>query len=471
MKKKAVAFNTLVQLIGKIISIIINLVIVYLLTHHYSLTEFGEYTAVFAYLLLFNILADLGLSTILVRDIHEYSDEEQSRFIGNVILIRACSLIISLILGVIIAQFIPQYASAIKIGILIASASSFFLLMASLLFSLFQNKLQMQKSVYANASGLIANLLFLIIFIHFHLSIDYAISATTIGYFVIFLVSILFVLPLKRISFSPDRAIWKKVFAQSISVGGMILFSSIYFKSDSVILSLMKPAAVLSIYAVPYKILEVFIAFPQMFMAPVFAFMASEIKKEQMGNFTRMFQKSLDFLILAGLPIIPGALFLSQKIIPLYVGARYANSVDILKILSFAIFLSFIGSSFIFVVLLFKKQTYLLVWNIFLSIFNISLNLIFIPRYSYYASAWITVATEALVLAGSVYVVFYILKQIPNFAIIKKGILATVAFTFALAFLSPFNLFIQVIIAGIVYLLAIILLKAVTLDEIKEILR
>lgn len=467
MDKRIVFTNTLAQLIGKIFSILVNLIIIHILAQHYSVSDVGEYTTVFSYLLIFNILADLGLSTIIVRDVHEYDEQKQPQFIGNVILIRSVSLIISLLIGVVIAQFIPQYNHIIKLGILIGSASTFFLLMATLLFSIFQIHLKLQKSVYANALGNACNIIFILLFIHFSLPIDTTILAVSLSYGIMFVIALIQVFKLQPIRLTFDKTIWKKVAEQSITVGGAIIFSTIYFKSDSVILSLLKPYSAVSLYGIPYKIIEVLIAFPQMFMAPVFTLMARQLKENNISRFHEMFQKAFNFLLLASFPIIPGAVFLSKKIILLYVGNQYLPSIDLLKILSLAVFVSFIGSSFIFVILVLKKQKYLLLWNIVLSFVNIILNILLIPKFSYFASAWLTVGTEALVFLGSVYFTHKSAQFIPSFMLIGKALLATIVFTAILYLFSSFNLFVQTLTACAGYALALVVLKAIRVQDIK----
>ena len=471
MSKRAVAANTIIQLIGKVLSILINIVIVFFLTHHYSQTEYGEYTAIFSYLLFFNVFADLGLSTILVRDIHSYEENKQGNFIGNLVAIRIVSLFISLLAGILISFFIPAYNSQVRIGIAIGASSVFFLLLSTLLYSVFQVQLKMQRAVYANLAGLIVNVALVILFIKLHLSILYAVLAVSLGYLVILLVCAYFVAKTQKVSFRINRGIWKTVLSESFTIGGTIIFSSIYFKSDSLILSFMKPYAVLSIYGVPYKVLEVLIAVPQMFMAPVFTLMSKELQAGNMDKFKTMMQKAFDLLVIAGLPIIPGAYFLSGGLILLYAGNKYAASVPVLQILSIAVFLSFLGSSLIYVILAIKKQRYLFYWNIFLSIFNISLNLLLIPKYSYFASAWLTVATEALVLIGSLYFTWRSLSFLPAPLTLLKGLPATALFTLTLFLLRDANFIFAAAVALSIYVIVLFITKVVAISDIRDIIK
>ena len=47
-------------------------------------------------------------------------------------------------------------------------------------------------------------------------------------------------------------------------------------------------------------------------------------------------------------------------------------------------------------------------------VFNVALNLLVIPRFSYFGAAWVTVLSEGLVLMITTFFIFRILKIIPS---------------------------------------------------------
>src|SRR3989338_9344642 len=65
-----------------------------------------------------------------------------------------------------------------------------------------------------------------------------------------------------RIDFGHWRASIKEAFPIAVS----LVFVFLYFKLDTVLLSLMKPAGDVGIYSVAYKVLEVVIFLPAMYM-------------------------------------------------------------------------------------------------------------------------------------------------------------------------------------------------------------
>ena len=65
---KKVALNTIFQLVGRIMTVFIALIIVVYLTRYLGVEGYGYYTTIIAYLGLFTILADFGFYMIAARE-------------------------------------------------------------------------------------------------------------------------------------------------------------------------------------------------------------------------------------------------------------------------------------------------------------------------------------------------------------------------------------------------------------------
>jgi len=63
-----VAKNTGIVITGELIFRLVSLVVTIYLARYLGTAGFGKYSFVFAYLAFFNIITDLGLQTILVRE-------------------------------------------------------------------------------------------------------------------------------------------------------------------------------------------------------------------------------------------------------------------------------------------------------------------------------------------------------------------------------------------------------------------
>jgi O-antigen/teichoic acid export membrane protein len=112
-----------------------------------------------------------------------------------------------------------------------------------------------------------------------------------------------------------------------------------------------------------------------------------------------------------------------------------------------------------------KKQKKLIPLYIFVSITALIGYLIFIPKYSYFGAAWITIYSEAAVAIASMFYVYKFTNFIPKNYSTLKSILASALMAIfllivpkALTF-SWLGLLVEISLAAIIYFLSLYLLK------------
>ena len=71
---RRIAGNTSIVLVGKGLGIGLSLATFFLLTGNLSQAEFGQYSFAFFYIGIFSVVADMGMSPILVREIARNRD-------------------------------------------------------------------------------------------------------------------------------------------------------------------------------------------------------------------------------------------------------------------------------------------------------------------------------------------------------------------------------------------------------------
>ena len=189
----------------------------------------------------------------------------------------------------------------------------------------------------------------------------------------------------------------------------MFVFSQINFKADSILLSILPiPNLGLTniettgVYALPYKIFEVMLVLPTFLMNSTYPLL---LKSKQNGfdKLKNNFKKTVIFMFGIGaassLVLFVGVwFFLTPDLISLIFDSEFVYSRDILLILFSGIFLFFLTQPLAWFLVIIEKQKYLPFIYGFSAILNVSLNLIFIPQYSFYASSVITLVTEGVIL-------------------------------------------------------------------------
>ncbi|NCF75328.1 MAG: oligosaccharide flippase family protein, partial [Xanthomonadaceae bacterium] len=138
-----IAYNTIIQTIGKFISLSLGVVAFGIMTRYLGTERFGQYTTVVAFLQFFAILADMGLMLITVQMISRPNIDEE-KILSNIFTLRFFASIAFFSIAPIVSLFFP-YPKIVKIAISIFTISFFFLSLIQVLTGLFQKKLKIIK--------------------------------------------------------------------------------------------------------------------------------------------------------------------------------------------------------------------------------------------------------------------------------------------------------------------------------------
>ncbi|MDD5732025.1 MAG: flippase [Patescibacteria group bacterium] len=465
---KKIAINTLVQIVGKGITTAIAVVMLAYLARYLGVGGYGEYTTVFAFLGFFAIIADMGFYTVAVREMAK--DPESSRkVLGNIFSLRLIFALV-LLIAPLVGFLIPSYSEAVKIGIIIGTFSSLFVLLNQIFVSIFQVHLRMDRSVISDVCARTVLFVLTIIFIRQNLSLQFFILANVIAN--LFLLLLSFAMSRKFLLFKPlfDFKYWKHIIKESLPLGIVIVLGLIYFKIDTIMLSIMKDSTAVGIYGAPYKILEILITIPSIFMGSVFPLISKYIKEKDI-RFKDSFQTSFDFMLILAVPLVVAIYLLAKPIVYLVLGEEFAASVIVLQYLIFAVLIIFLGTimgNFVVAANLQKK----LVWVYLLSVFfNITGNLILIPRYSYIGSSITTIATELLVCTCAYIILYKGLKIIPRFHVFLKVLFSALIMGIALYYFSNINLFLLIVLGSIVYFVVLYLIGGIKKEIILKMIK
>lgn len=466
---RKVASNTLVQLFGRIISTGVSILIVALLTRKLGVAGYGEYSIVFAYLGLYAVLADFGYFYLLVRKLSA-KEGDPTEIASNLITMRTFTAILIYALSFGIIQFFP-YSHEIKQAALIATIAFLAGSIQNTIFGIFQVYYQMYWAVITDNISRLLTLGFLYYFVLTNFNLNNIIWAYVIGNVTGTILLIILARRLVKFTLAFNFSLWKGIFKESLYFAIAIVTSYLYFKVDSIMLSVMKTATDVGIYAPGVKIIDVLLVIPQMFIGTVLPICSLYFANKDV-RLKETVQKTFDILALFMAGIVGGVFALSPQIINFIAGKDYIHistvSVAghpitppiILSILIFTAVFSFLGPTFVMLLVASGKQK-ILVWpNIIALILNVVLNFIFIPHYSYLAAAVATIITEVFIFSSLYYLTrkefgFYI-----SFVRLGKVILAGVIMVIILKLiLLPF--IISILFGSIIYLVLCYLFGAI----------
>lgn len=393
---QAVAYNTLIQIIGKAGSVVFGMLVTLLLTNYLGPAGFGQYLFTLSYVAIFYSLADWGTNLVGVKMASE-NEEKQRAVFGNLIWLRLAFSLVASFSGIIIVWFFPSLFKEVLSLIIL---SSFLILLFSFKNSLavvFQTKLKMEKLVLVELISSFGILIFSLLVINFHGDIFWLILAVIMANIISLIIGTILAVRLTSFQLRPDSKILKALFAQALPMGAILVVFSIYNKLDIVLLQALKGSLEVGVYGLAYRIYEVLVLGAFYLTNSLLPILAKEKDREK---FLSLYKKTFLVLLLSGIVGFFGTLIfadLAIRILAFQKASDFQQSVSLLRILGLSLIFSYLnhltGSA---ILVMGKQKKYLLITLVAL-VFNLTANLIFIPYYSFFASAWATVGTEALV--------------------------------------------------------------------------
>lgn len=443
-----IAYNTLISAGSRVIGLAISLITIGLLTRYLGQAGFGQYATILAFLYFFTVMADLGLYSICLREISR-PEADEKKIASNAFSLRLSAGFFIFALAPLAAYFFP-YTNQVKVGVLIGAVGFWLMSNQQVLMGVFQKYLRMDKVALAEFLSRLSQLALVALFIWLKLGFLFIVGAMAGAALINFLLTFYFSRAHISISLQFDFSFWRSLLKESLPLALAIIFTMIYFKMDTLMLSLMKSAAEVGIYSLAYKFLESLLFFPAMFVGLVMPLMSKYAISDR-NKFRETNQKSLTVILIFVIPLIVGTLFLSKKIVLLIAGPDFILSAGVLNILIIAAAIIFSGVLFSNMIISLKKQKKLAYIYGLGALLNLTANFILIPKYSYYGAALTTLLTELIVTLLMVFVLYRFLRGLLPLTLLIKSLLAGLTMALLLYLLPDWNLFVLIILASLVY--------------------
>lgn len=412
-----IASNTLYQLLGRVATAAVALIVTRLITSAIGLQGYGEYQIIVGFVSLFWILTDFGLNSIAVRQISAEPAKKQTIF-SLLLTLRIILGILLTVFALIVLIFLP-YALLVKIGIFIAVGTILTNSILGATHAVFQSQLTYNRQLLGQTIGALVLLFTVFLAIYLNWGILGLAVSFLVGYSVMAVAQILLTHSFVKFSLNFDLSQLKELFLLSLPVGIALWFSLGVAKIDSFLLSFLPlpfqtNAEAVGIYQLAYKVFDLILVAPIFFMNVMYPILSRLFGKDREA-FLQRFWQTLGLLFLGSLGVLGTLLVLSPFIISLIAqGEAFSPSITVLRILSFFVPLFFLTAPLMWVLVIINKQrTLAAIYGLGFAL-NLTLNLIFIPRYSFWAATWITGATELLILTLLAASVGYYWKQMDS---------------------------------------------------------
>ncbi|WP_296869571.1 flippase [uncultured Methanobrevibacter sp.] len=465
--------NTSWLSISQIITSICAFLWTIIIARYLGVSEYGIVSFAISFTALMGIVMDIGISTYITREIAKHKDLVK-KYVNNIFLFKLILAIILFILSVLIL-YLLDYSFLTILITLIFTIELIFMSMVGFLNGVFQ---AFEKVKY-QAIGSILNSSLLLIGILITLGLDLGIISIALSYTISYCIffSYMFLEYINNFNlpkFELDLTFIKEVVIGSIPFGLTNFFYTIYFSIDIVMLSFLTGNYATGLYKSAYNIINVFTTFFVVYQAVLFPVM-SKFFKESQDLIRVSYELSIKYLLLIIIPLSVGVFFYARPIVDFIYSNQYSLASTPIQILIWTVpFLFINGAASILLNAIDKEKTVTKIY-IMAAIFNVCLNLILIPLYSYDGAAIATVLSEILITFLTLY---HISKtnyepDLRLFESVLKLIICGIILAIALNYLN-LSIWLTIPIGLMIYLISLFLTKSIDETDkyiIKELLR
>ncbi|KKR49436.1 MAG: Polysaccharide biosynthesis protein, membrane-associated [Candidatus Curtissbacteria bacterium GW2011_GWA1_40_16] len=415
MNLKHIIFNTSAQILGRVVSGFFSFLSLLMIAKALGSEYFGEYTKAVTIISFLYIICDFGLNTIFLRDYHKNWQEKFNYFWGARLLMSILLILMATVAIFTTSQFLPGFPFLVVLATTISGISLIGQSTSLSIQAIFQQTKRLDKTALAQIAGAILNTILLAVFFtqiktNPQSGVLLTSAILSISAIMTAIVSANLLKSLGKFSPSINLNFMKKIWTRSIPIGLTLIFNIIYFRIDTFILSTARPAAEVGIYGLAYKFFEVTLILPTFIMNSLYPDLLKMKNDRQ-----KFWQKSRQILISLGIIslILLMVGWVSAPLLKL-VQRDFAMSVPLLRILLTGLPLFYLTSPLMWVLIIWKKQWQLSAIYALSLVFNFAANLIFIPIYGASAAAYVTIATEGVVLLSETIIIIKLLWKKTN---------------------------------------------------------
>jgi len=423
--------------------------------------EYGAFNFALSFSALFYVFADLGISSLISREIAK--DKEKEIPISAGFTLKIFLAIFTFLLIVFVSFFVP-YTEKIKTTIWLMAIFTLLNGMTNYFYNCFYGKEEMQyqaitEAIEATVTTLLGIYLISLLPRAYILASAYVVSA-----FCAFIV----IIPIYQRKFGRFLQLdlnvqkWKKILTQAWPITLSWVCFNILTYTDITFLGFFKLFEQAGYYSASQKIVSLLILPSNIIITSVFPTL-TKVSLDNKEKAQRVFDFQNFLLLSVILPLVFGGYFFSKEIIYFLYTSQYDNSILSLKILlpvSFLTYFSFVLGNLLFI-FNYQKKTF---WAYFYgAVLNVILNSLFIPRWGMYGAGYATFISTLFTFL----ILFYLSRKFTslkfiNLNLIKGGGILTLnsllMIYFIFKYFSYLTILKKVFIGAFIYFLFLLIL-------------
>jgi O-antigen/teichoic acid export membrane protein len=445
---RQVARNTAVQALGKAAVLAIGAASIAVTTRYLGTAGYGSFAVALALVQMLGVLADAGLVTVVVREISR-EPQRSAELVGSALALRLLLGLAVVALAGLLSLVLP-YSPDVRAAILIAGVPFVIGLATTSLTTVFQARLQMGRAAIADVAGRLAGFGALVAVVVADLGFLAVVASTAVGAAVALAVTVVLLRPLLRVRPLSDRERWRELLVPAIPIGLALAVNEIYFRADTIILSLFRPFEEVGLYTLAYRVFELLALLPAIVMTSVFPLL-SRYLPDQRDLAARVLDATADVFVALAAPIAAGGLVLAPELVRLVAGDDFAEAATPLRLLLCAAGAAWISGLLGYTLIAADRRLEVLQLSMVALAVNVALNLALVPAWGADAAAAVALGSEVLILAGGWLLVRRRLGLTPRLRLLWRALVAAAAMAAVLVWLREVTLALLVPAGAAVY--------------------
>lgn len=406
IKKRPFYLNFLSLNISSVINKILHFILFLVLINYFKPAEYAVYTLAWTQIGLLLPLLDFGTTSYGLIHINDSIEKKVKELFSLRFYLSLITFFLTIILAIIF-----HYPSSILVPIILISFVIFANMFSGTYLILTSIK---QKSYLASIVSMIFQICLVISLIAGVLITKQLMTVFVVTFVLYNLYSLINFLLVKKevggLSLKINLKQWSVIIKKSFVFLLISLLAGFYSKADILILNFLKGKQAVGIYSAGYRFLDALMFVVTSYnisSMPLFSKLAKEKKK---NLFVNKIKKDVVLVFSIGIFIALGFYFLGPVILPILFKSTYFQSIQVLRIIIFALPLILLTSVFLNSIYALNKAKTVIYIFLFQLIFNVGFNFLLIPKFSFFASAYITIMGELL----NTLICFIILKKVLN---------------------------------------------------------
>jgi O-antigen/teichoic acid export membrane protein len=404
------ARDVLVQIVGRIGNLLFGVVVVITITRTLGVDGNGEWSTLIAISTLSAYIGDPGLQTAVVRMATADPDEEAS-WLGALLTLRLLTGLIAALVCFGVSVIVATGPSMVIAGALISATA--LLSATQSLAVVFQLRVRNDRAIAFMTLNSV-------------LWTTGAVAVAVLGGGLIAFAAV-FLVTSTLTAAAQAIHVWRHtpvVLAglrrhgpQLLRVGLVLGIGSAltiaYGKIDQILVLHYQGTRGAGLYGAAYSLLDRVQFLPVVLMTTVFPIVSAAWPADP-GRARRAVHRTLDYMAIVSFAALAFTIGAARPLLVLLFGKQFAPAAGALQVLIGAFIPGCLGYVVGYVALIVGRQQILLVFALGGLLFNVVGNLLLLPRYGYIAAAWMTLATELVVIGPAAIVSFGPMRLAPD---------------------------------------------------------